>query len=277
MSPSVHGCQLIPPPSPKRRHTLVLVLVECSAKLFPERHGPCSLDIWHPVLCLSLFKDTWKGWRRRWRLRMASPHTPQHFTSQVCLNILPHDFKWSNKQSNKLRVSHCFWRAIELTWFRNAALCVLWSNLKQWVSQFLDKQASETFVFPCWCLQTGLLMLGYSQVSQCLAWYGVWMPHRGNTMKTRSCSQALWVTNFGTFLKPESSIKTGPIVWVVRPSACGHVWHKRPSVWSCRWHSKQSRAERAVFHLPYLVSKFWNDGTLLCRMYIFCRKKQSCS
>lgn len=111
-------------------------------------------------------------------------------------------------------------------------LRVLWSGSKQWVSEFLNKQMFETVVFPCCCLQAGLMMLGYSQVSQCLAWYGVWMPHGGNTMKTCSCGQALWVTNCGTFLRPKSSIQTGPIVWVVRSAA--HVWQNlQPSV--CRW------------------------------------------
>lgn len=159
---------------------------------------------------------------------------------------MANEIKWSKLLCNLIYyIVTCRWIGVH---WRSCAACCVWSGSKQWVSQVLDKQAFETFVFPCCCLRAGLMMLGYSQVSQCLAWYGVWMPHRGNTMKTCSCGQALWVTNCGTFLRPESSIQTGPIVWAVRSAARAHIWQKLHlsvwpsvhlsgclSVWDCRW------------------------------------------
>lgn len=142
--------------------------------------------------------------------------------------------KWSD-QTRCESESNLLWPEVAMMCIGDLMLRVLWSGSKQWVSEFLNKQAFETVVFPCCCLQVGLMLLGYSQVSQCLAWYGVWMPHGGNTMKTCSCGQALWVTNCGTFLRPESSIQTGPIVCVV--SSAAHVWRnlQRLSAGDCRW------------------------------------------
>lgn len=57
-------------------------------------HGPRSLDVWHPVLCLSSgIVEKVEGGGEDCRWLVCTPL--QHFSSQVCLNMLLHEIEWS--------------------------------------------------------------------------------------------------------------------------------------------------------------------------------------
>ena len=79
-----------------------------------------------------------------------------------------------------------------------------WSCSKQWVSQVLQSaswltQVFQTFVFPCCCLGAGLMTMGYSQVSQCLARYWIRMPEQKKTTRKHTVSiqlQPSWMSHW---------------------------------------------------------------------------------
>lgn len=126
------------------------------------------------------------------------------------------------------QLSKCFLMKL-LTWVRVRlrVLCwhlraflkplvkLFWCCSKQWVNQVLKSvswltQVFQTFVFPRCCLGGGLMKLGYSQVSQCLARYWIWKPEqKKKTHCEHPAAAKLYESpNSGTFLSLGSSTQT---------------------------------------------------------------------
>lgn len=234
-------------------------------------HGPRSLDVWHPVLCLSSFRDSWKGWRWRWRLPMAGLHTPS--TLQLS-SVFEYVASWNRVIKIDVQTSpiNCeFYAVLTCGWInvvsRCCAACVMiWlktmSQLVPWQTSVWNIRLSM-LMSANWINDAGILP-GFSMPGLIWRMNASQRKHNENMqLRPSFVSHKLW--NFPEARELDTnrdgclSGQIGQACTTQSPSVAAGDWRLLLTSNTRNLH----KHKRAALHLPYLASKFWNGGTLV--------------